>query len=285
MKSKKILTAFLLLFATLFITSYAQTKTITIIQNNDSMSVTIDTLTSVTKRVMTVVINEENLDSIIQGHTENINSVVKVMTIMSDSLQKFANVYTYAFSDGDDVMGNPEIDEIMVQIDTLDNGKVIKEVIITSSGDNPSAMHKSKRLMMISEGNHDEKLMWHSAPASAPKKVLNSVAISELHLLKKAGFSANELTSEPLEFKKLGVNIEREKTSDSDILRLSMDIALPEKEKVTVTLIDKNGTRMEEEEYKDSDKIKIEYKMDKDSAPYYIIVLQDKKIWSRKVDF
>ncbi len=246
MKSKKILTAFLLLFTTLFITSYAQTKTITIIQNSDSM---------------------------------------KVMTIMSDSLQKSANTYTYTFSSDDVVSGNSEINEIKVQVDTLDDGKIVKEIIITSSGDSSSAMHKGKRLMMILEDNIDDEFVWHTAKASAPREVLSPVAISELHLLKKAGFSANALTSEPLEFKKLGINIEHEKTSDSDILKLNMNIALPEKEKVTVTLIDKIGTKIEEEEYRDTDKVKIKYKLNKDSAPYYIIVLQDKRIWSRKVDF
>lgn len=246
MKTNKLLTAFSFLFATLFITSYAQTKTITIVQNSDSM---------------------------------------KVMTIMSDSLQKTANTYTYTFTTDDVVSGNSEINEIKVQVDTLDNGKIVKEIMITSSGDGSSAMHKGKRIMMISEDNIDEDIVWHTAKALAPKEVLSPIVISELHLLKKAGFSANELTSEPLEFKKLGVKIEREKTSDFDILKLNMNISLPEKEKVTVALIDKNGTKIEEEEYKEADKIKIKYKMDKDSAPYYIIVLQDKKMWSRKVDF
>ncbi len=255
MKTQKLSAVLLFVFTAFFTATNAQTKTITIIQNNDSLSVITDTLNSVTESVITIVINGEDV-------------VLDVIT--GDS----------AINDMVDANMN-----MVVRVDTLDDGKIVKKVMITSSDDHPNVVHKSKRLMMISKGNNNEELVWHTTPASAPKEVLGPVAISDLHILKKAGFSANALTSEPLEFKKQSVNVKRMKTSDSDVLEIDMKITLPEKEKVTVTLIDKNGVKTDEKIYKDTDTINVKYKMDKDSVPYYIIVLQDKKLWSRKVGF
>ena len=316
MKTKRLLTTLSLLFAVLFTTVYAQTKTktITIVQKGDSMNVTIDSLQTITENVITLVLNNENLDSIINSQVEDVNKIVKVMTVMSDTLQNSAKAYTYAFSSDGAVFDNisevSEINELedvdmnmVVHVDTLEDGKIIKKVTIISSGITPEAEHAGKRIlvmssgdgtevvhpgkhvMIMSEGNDKEEFVWNAKTPPTPKELLNPVAISDLHLLKKAGFSANELTSKPIEFKSLNVNVEREKTSESDIINLSLSITLPEKDKATVTLIDRNGAKKEEKSYKDSAKIKVKFSMDKESAPYYIVVLQDKKVWTRKVEF
>ncbi len=88
-----------------------------------------------------------------------------------------------------------------------------------------------------------------------------------------------------MELKTLNVNIKRKKTSEADILNLSLDITMPENDKATITLIDNNGVKKEEKSFKDSDKVSVEFEMNKKSAPYYVVVLQNKKVWTTKIEF
>ncbi len=246
MKTKRLLTTLSLLFIALFTTIYAQTKTkkITIVQNGDSKSITIDSLNTITEDNMNMVVN----------------------------------------------------------IDTLEGGEIVKKITITSSSNAPDTDYAGERIMIMSvgddaevvqHGNHvmvmkggdNEDMAWHTKSHSTLKKTLNNVAVSDLHLLKKAGFSANTLSSDPLKLKTLNVNVERKKTSEADILNLSLDITMPEKDKTTVTLIDSNGVKKEEKSFKGSDKVSVKFEMNKDSAPYYVVVLQDKKVWTKKIEF
>ena len=313
MKTKRLLTTLSLLFIALFTTIYAQTKTVTIVQNGDSKSITVDSLEIITDEIITGVLKNVNMDSLINSHVEDVDKIIKVVAIMSDSLQNSASTYTYT-TDSDDTVfevvsagavAKKIADDNMnmiVDIDTLEGGEIVKRITITSIGNTPDKDYAGERVMVMStgddaevahHGNHvlvmkggdNEEMVWHTKSHSTHKKTLNTVPVSELHLLKKAGFSANTLTSEPLELNSLNVNVEREKTSESDILNLSLDITMPENDKATVTLIDKNGTKKEEKSFKDSDKINVEFEMNKESAPYYIVVLQDKKVWTKKIEF
>jgi hypothetical protein len=314
MITKKLLTTLSLLFIAIFTTVYAQTKTITIVQNGGSKSITIDSLNTITEEVTTIVLNNINMDSIINSRVEDVDKVIKVITIVSDTLQNSVKTYTYAINSDDTEFevvsagaGVKKITDndmnVVVNIDTLEGGEIVKKITITSSSDIPDTDYTGERIMVMSagdeaevahhgnyvtvmkDGDNNEGMVWHTKSHSSHKKTLNSVAVSDLHLLKKAGFSANTLTSEPLELKTLNVNVEREKTSDAVILNLSLDITMPENDKATVTLIDKNGTKKEEKSFKDSDKINVEFEMNKESAPYYIVVLQDKKVWTKKIVF
>ncbi len=315
MITKKLLTTLSLLFIALFTTIYAQTKTktITIVQNGDSKNITIDSLNTITEEVTTIVLNNINLDSIINSRVEDVDKVIKLIAIVSDSLQNSTKTYTYTINSDDtefEVVSTgavaKEITEdnmnMVINIDTLEGGEIVKKITITSSDDVPDTDCAGKRIMVMSagddaevahHGNHvmvmkggdNENMVWHTKSHSTLKKTLNSVSVSDLHLLKKAGFSANTLTSKPLELKTLNVNIERKKTSEADILNLSLDITMPENDKATITLIDNNGVKKEEKSFKDSDKVSVEFEMNKKSAPYYVVVLQNKKVWTKKIEF
>ncbi len=276
MKTKRLLSTLSLLFMTLFVVTFAQvTKKVTVVQKGDSTSVTVDSLNWSGEKAITILVNDKMKE-----------------------------------------MENSDMD-MVVQIDTLDDGKIVKKVIITSSGETPEIENLEKHfivtstpdddneehimvmssedmvknedgenVMVISSSDNDGEYVWHTKNPSAPKETLTPVAISDIHILKKAGFSTKSLTSEPLELKDLDINIKREKTSDSDILNFSMDITMPEKDKTTtVTLIHGDNTAKEVKTFNGSDKISVKYSMNKASVPYYIVVLQDKKMWTRKIDF
>ena len=298
MKTKRFLTTTVLLFAALFTTIHAQTK-----------SITIDSIETITEEIITGVLNNINIDSIIDSRIEDLDKAVKIITVITDSLEKTAKSYTYSINSNDTVFkavsGSIGIDAItdedmnvIINIDTLKDGKIVKKITISSSGDVPDAeqivvmsagddaevIHGNH--VMIMKGDDDnEEIIWHTKNSSTPKETLNTVPVADLYLLKKAGFSANTITSEPLELKSLNVNIERKKTSDTDILNLSLEMTMPENDKATVTLIDCNGAKKEEKSFKDSDKVSVKFEMNKKSTPYYIVVLQDKKVWTKKIEF
>ena len=253
------------------------------------------------------------MDGIINSRVEDVDKVIKVIAIVSDSLQNSTKTYTYTINSDDtefEVVSTgavaKEITEdnmnMVINIDTLEGGEIVKKITITSSDDVPDTDCAGKRIMvmsadddaevahhgnhvMVMKGDNNENMAWHTKSHSTLKKTLNSVSVSDLHLLKKAGFSANTLTSKPLELKTLNVNIERKKTSEADILNLSLDITMPENDKATITLIDNNGVKKEEKSFKDSDKVSVEFEMNKKSAPYYVVVLQNKKVWTKKIEF
>ena len=282
--------------------AFAQVKVMTVIQDDDSVTVFVDTLNNANRNPAAVFFDDElsempfDIDSILQVNAMNIEEMMKTLPYQIDSLDKKMGMFAFDFDDDlfnnampSDSMLKKMMDvNVQVNVDTLEDGSVVKKIIVL--GDEADQHHKiikkGKQYIIVSgDDDWDEEGIAKGESEFEPEDIIVPVTTSDMHLLKKAGFSSNLLTSEPLEFKQENINIEREKTDDKDILEIELKATLPSKAKTTVSLIDKNGSETDEENFKNTEKINIKYKLDKASAPYYLLVVQDKKLWSRKLDF
>lgn len=292
--SKFFMITAVLMLVSLF-TARSQSKVVMITQNDDSTSVFVDTLNNNASEYAFFFDEDfdnihSKLDSFMHVQRSNIDSVMKVMAIKLDSMQQ--NISMFSFDIGDDFFNNmipsdSVVNNMMnvnmdmkIEVDTLADGTVVKNIVVTGFGDNSANDQKvtistnSPNSAIVLNGSEDDE-----------NDVLSAIPVSDLHILKKAGFSASLFSEEPLEFKDENVNIERKNTDKSDILEIEFKADLPSKGKATVTLIDKNGSKVDEEKYKNTHNINVKYKLDGESVPYYIIVQQNKKAWAKKIQF
>ncbi len=295
MKTSKSFLSIFLLFATSLLPLSAQSKVIMITQNGDSASMVVDTLNN--PKGFALFFDEDltnvqgKIDSLMRTQRSNIDSVMRVMAIKLDSMKENISMFSINMDDEffksmippDSVinkMMNVNMD-MKVEIDTLADGTVVKNVVVT--GFNDGSGDSSEHRLIISSDATKGSFVIKGDEDEADN--LSSVPVSDLHILKKAGFSTDMFSSEPLEFKNENININRKKTDKTDELDIDIKADLPEKGKSTVTLIDKNGKTVDSKKFKNSDKINIKYKLDSVSAPYYLVVTMNKKAWAKKVEF
>ena len=273
----------------------AQSKVIMITQDGDSASWVVDTLNNPKGYAfffdedLTNV--QEKIDSLMNTQRSNIDSVMRIMAIKLDSLQE--NVSMFSINMDNDffksmVPPDSVIDKMMnvnmdmkVEIDTLADGTVVKNVVVTGFNNGPG--DSEDRLIISSDDTNKGSFVIKSDEDDADN--LSPVPVSDLHILKKAGFSTDMFSSKPLEFKNENININRKKTDKTDEMEIDFKADLPVKGKAIVALIDKNGKTIDEKKFKNSDKINIKYKLDGESAPYYLVVTMNKKAWAKKVEF
>jgi hypothetical protein len=168
--------------------------------------------------------------------------------------------------------------DMKVEIDTLPDGTIVKNMVITGIGNGPG-----QKITISSDNSAAANIL--NKGEIAEDNVLSPIPVSDLHILKKAGFNTALFSEEPLEFYNENINIERIKTEKSDILEIGLKADLPGKGKTTVTLVDKNGSKINQEKYKNREKINVKYKLDGISAPYYLVIEQNKKAWAKKIEF
>lgn len=292
MKTSKLFTAIAVFMLFTAFTAQSQTKLIMIAQNDDSASVYVDTLNNAQGYAFFFDDEFDNLqsklDSFMYTQRSNIDSVMKVMAIKMDSLQQ--NISMFSFDMDDDFFNNmmpsdSAIAEMMninmdmkVEIDTLPDGTIVKNMVITGIGNGPG-----QKITISSDNSAAANIL--NKGEIAEDNVLSPIPVSDLHILKKAGFNAALFSEEPLEFYNENINIERKKTEKSDILEIGLKADLPGKGKTTVTLVDKNGSKIDQEKYKNREKINVKYKLDGISAPYYLVIEQNKKAWAKKIEF
>jgi len=272
-----------------------QVKIMTVMRGDDTVTVFADTLNDVNKNPAAVFFDDDfrdlmiDIDSFLQANMMNMEDMMKALPFQTDSLSKMMGMF--ASDPDDDLFNNAMLSDsllkemmdvdMQINIDTLEDGRTVKKIVVIGGdeGDSHKIIKNGNQYIIVS-GSDDER-----EPEFEPEDIVAPVPASDLHLLKKAGFSANLLTSEPLEFKQKNINIEHKETNDTDILEFELKATLPSKDKTTVTLIDKNSSRTDEENFKNTEKINIKYKLDEASAPYYLLIVQNKKLWSRKLDF
>ena len=292
MKTSKLFTAIAVFMLFTAFTAQSQTKLIMIAQNDDSASVYVDTLNNAQGYAFFFDDEFDNLqsklDSFMYTQRSNIDSVMKVMAIKMDSLQQ--NISMFSFDMDDDFFNNmmpsdSAIAEMMninmdmkVEIDTLPDGTIVKNMVITGIGNGPG-----QKITISSDNSAAANIL--NKGDNAEEDVLSPIPVSDLHILKKAGFNTALFSEEPLEFYNENINIERKKTEKSDILEIGLKADLPGKGKTTVTLVDKNGSKIDQEKYKNREKINVKYKLDGISAPYYLVIEQNKKAWAKKIEF
>ncbi len=297
MKTSRSFFGILILIASSMLPLSAQSKVIMITQNGDSLSRVVDTLNN--SNGYAFFFNEDfsnvpgKIDSLLKTQRSNIDSVMRIMAIKLDSLQE--NISMFSFDMGDDFfnsmippdsimnkMMNVNMD-MKVEIDTLADGTVVKNMVITGF-DNGTGKSSGNNITIASgNGKEGDDIVINEDEDVAD--FLSPVPVSDLHILKKAGFSTDMFSSEPLEFKNENININRKETEKSDILELEVKADLQKKGKATVTLVNKDGKIVDQNKIRNSEKINIKYKLDNKSAPYFLVITMNKKAWAKKVEF
>ncbi|NPA36152.1 MAG: hypothetical protein GXO47_04810 [Chlorobi bacterium] len=289
MKAKVLVAALFLLFTTsVFNNCFAQAKVVTVIRNNDSINVFVDSLGSSVANPFALFFDDKDndfgfdLDSMFMSAPSGLDSMMQIMTIMMDSVQNKLKTFTFNMPDQDLLMNMFPPDSVInnmmnidmnmkVVTDTLPNGQVIQSVTIMQTGKGP----------VVTAGTGNTNITLNNEDIA--DEILSPVPLSDIHVLKKAGYSISSLTGEPLEFIKEDINVNKIVNDGKDLVEIEIEARLPEKGKVEIALIDKNGKKVQEQTNKNSDKVNVKYKLDDSLAPYYIVISQNKKIWSRKV--
>jgi len=286
-------TVFLLTLAVFSTT--AQTQVIMITKDGDSTKVFVDSLQKTNSYAFfddDIDNLQQKLDSFMSIKRSNIDSVMRVMAIKLDSLQQ--NISMFSFDMGDDFFKNiipsdSDLNNMMninmdmkVEIDTLADGSIVRNMVITGIG-NGTGDEAGHSIIISSDDSGKGKYIIKSDEPE--EELMSDIPVSDLHILKKAGFSVAMFSEKPLIFNNENISIERKKTDKKDEIDISIKADLPSKGKTTITLVNKTGDVVDENKMKNSDKINVKYSLNVDSAPYYIVVVQNKKAWAKKVVF
>ncbi len=272
----------------------AQAKVIMITENGDSTQVYVDSLNNPKGYAFFFddKIDElgKGIDSLMNIKRSNIDSIMRTMAIKFDSLQQKISWFSIdidddffknAFPSDSDLSKMMNINmDLKVNIDTLEDGKIVKSIVMSGTGDESKEEHHI--VISSDDGSNGKFIIKGDEPED---ELLTDIPVSDLHILKKAGFSTAMFSEEPLMFKNENINVERKVSDKKDILDISIKADLPSKGKTTITLVDKNGKIVSEDKMKNSEKINEKFTLSGDSAPYFIIVVQGKKAWAKKVAF
>jgi hypothetical protein len=299
-------------------------KRIKVIQMRDSNQVFVDSIHHEHDVIVMRINGTEkafDLDSILKEHKIVCDDKIKFLALSHDSLRKHKDFFLHLDEDHEERIqimlesrmqdGEEMTDHIKILkggkagnafwlddsehqnmtietiIDSLENGKVItKKIMIKKDDEGSPACKKSIKYHIYTDGDKHDAYVYSNGHGvkHMSHQLLNPIELNDLQVLKKAGISDHTITGEPLKVKTNQMKVMRKKTEETDELELKMKVELENASKATVRLINEDGIVLEENEFQTGE-TNVNYKLDKTKGPFFLVVLQNNRMWGKKITF
>ncbi len=273
--------------------------------------------TTIVKEIVIVDVDGEtkmiNIDSIVNAHTGDIDKHMKVMAFHMDSLSDMN--FDFDFEHGEDIEKmHIEIERMLkekgVAMEELENvhkigannmifiskdgeNTVDVETIVNEDGEQVKIITKKIHLehidgdedhmtYVIKSGGDKHPMHWHSK-SDMPSVKVESIPVDEIAFLKKAGVSSKKLLNEPLKVENFKIKIEKKIENEVKQTLLHIECLLPSEGEYALEMIKKDGASKTSESNIAAGEFKKEFELQKEEAPYYLILSKNNKLFGRKI--
>jgi hypothetical protein len=315
----KLTKAIVALFSFLILMSFnmqAQKKAVKVkvIKSGDTTEIKKDT--TVVNDVVIIDVDGEskmiNIDSIVQAHTKDIDKHMKVMAFHMDSLSEMN--FDFDFEHGEDIEKmHIEIERMLkekgiameelknfhknsannmifiskdgdntVDVETIvdEDGEHVKIITKKIHGDQLDGVEDHTTYIIKSDDKHP--MRWHSKSVMPSIKV-EAIPVDDIAFLKKAGVSSKKLLNDPLIVEDFKIKIEKKIENDLKQTLLHIECLLPSDGEYSLDMIKKDGVSKTTESKIPAGELKKEFELEKDEAPYYLILSKNNKLFGRKI--
>lgn len=277
-----------------------------------------DADTVISKNVMVYHIDEDdvnvNIDSIIEAHKGDMDKHMKVMAFKLDSideldfdfkfdgemeemhieLERLMKEKGHAFDElkkiqmskaGNMVFISEDGEHHTINIDEEVDGGV-KHVKIITKSHCEEGNQKGERVesYIIKTGDRSEANVWHSkANIHRANVKIESIPMEDIAFLKKAGVPTKNLMNEAIKVEELKLKIEKIIENEINQTIVHIECLLPDEGPYKLEVLKKDSEALIKKETINDKKLKKEFEVKEEEAPYYLILSKNNQLFGRKI--